>query len=105
LRVSPGFAQEKEAQEPNLLPSCVDLHSPGAGATERGNKLPDGTALLSVEDAARLLRTSPRAVYIMAGRGVLPGVIRIGRRLLVRREDLVRWLDESRAPSPAEDRR
>ena len=67
--------------------------------------MPDVAPLLSVEEAARLLRTTPRAVYVMAGRGALPGVTRIGRRLLIRRADLVRFLDEGRAPSPTEDRR
>ena len=105
FRVSPAFPRGKEAQEANLLPSCVDLPPRAEGATERGNESSEGAPLLSVEDAARLLRTTPRAVYVMAGRGILPGVTRIGRRLLVRREDLVRWLDESRAPSPVEDRR
>jgi excisionase family DNA binding protein len=61
--------------------------------------------LLTVDDTAELLRTSRKAIYTMAHRGDLPGVTRIGRRLLIRRDDLLRWLDESRAPSPKEHRR
>jgi len=56
--------------------------------------------LLSVDEAAELLRTTRKAVYAMVERGALPGVVRVGRRLLLRRDDLLRWLDESRAPSP-----
>ena len=55
--------------------------------------------LLTAQETADVLRTTPKAIYAMAGRGQLPGVTRIGRRVLVRRDDLLGWLDESRAPS------
>ncbi len=61
--------------------------------------------LLTADETADLLRTSRKAVYAMAERGQLPGVTRIGRRLLVRRDVLVDWLDQKRAPSPKESRR
>jgi len=61
--------------------------------------------LLTADDTADLLRTTRKAIYSMAHRGELPGVTRIGRRMLIRRDDLLRWLDESRAPSPKEQRR
>jgi len=60
---------------------------------------------LKAEDLAEILRTTTKAIYAMAARGSLPGTTRIGRRLLFRRDDLVRWLNESRAPSPEENRR
>ena len=55
--------------------------------------------LLTTADLAALLRTTKKAIYSMVERGQLPGVTRIGRRLMFRRNDLLRWLDESRAPS------
>ncbi len=55
--------------------------------------------LLTVAETADLLRTSRKAIYAMASRGLLPGVTRLGRRVLIRRDELIRWLDESRAPS------
>ena len=58
--------------------------------------------LLRVDEVAKLLRTTPKAIYTMAERGQLPGVTRIGRRLLIRSDHLVDWLDERRAPSPKE---
>jgi excisionase family DNA binding protein len=61
--------------------------------------------LLTADETAGLLRTSRKAVYAMAERGLLPGVTRIGRRLLVRRDDLLSWLDERRAASPGGTRR
>jgi excisionase family DNA binding protein len=58
--------------------------------------------LLTVPEVADLLRTSRMAVYAMIERGQLPGVTRIGRRVLVRSDALVEWLDQNRAPSPKE---
>lgn len=58
--------------------------------------------LLTAAEAASLLRTTRRAIYARAERGLLPGVIRDGRRLLVRRDELFRYLDERRARSPGE---
>jgi len=55
--------------------------------------------LLTADEAAALLRTTRKAIYVMASRRQLPGVTHIGRRLLVRRDDLLHWLDQSRAPS------
>jgi excisionase family DNA binding protein len=61
--------------------------------------------LLTVVETAALLRTSPKAVYAMIERGLLPGVTRIGRRVLLRSADLLDFLDHNRAPSPQEYRR
>jgi excisionase family DNA binding protein len=58
--------------------------------------------LLTVDEAADLLRTTRRAIYAMIERRQLPGVIRVRRRLLVRADDLLDWLDQKRAPSPEE---
>jgi excisionase family DNA binding protein len=58
--------------------------------------------LLTVDEAAELLRTSRRAIYMMLKRHQLPGVTRIGRRVLFRSADLLDWLDQKRAPSPKE---
>ena len=44
--------------------------------------------LLSVDEAADLLRTTRRAIYAMIERRQLPGVIRIRRRVLLRADDL-----------------
>jgi excisionase family DNA binding protein len=61
--------------------------------------------LLTVSETAALLRTTPKAVYVMIERGLLPGVTRIGRRVLVRSGDLLDFLDHSRAPSLQEYKR
>jgi excisionase family DNA binding protein len=61
--------------------------------------------LLTVVETATLLRTTPKAVYAMVERGALPGVTRLGRRVLVRSTDLLDFLDHTRTPSPQETRR
>ena len=61
--------------------------------------------LITVDEAAELLRTSRRAIYAMVERRQLPGVTRIRRRVLFRSGELLDWLDRKCAPSPQEDRR
>jgi excisionase family DNA binding protein len=56
--------------------------------------------LLTVDEVAALLRTSRKAVYAMIERRQLPGVRRIGRRVLVSRIELLHWLDHNCASSP-----
>jgi excisionase family DNA binding protein len=65
--------------------------------------------LLTVDEAADLLRTSRRAIYMMLERRQLPGVTRIGRRVLFRSVDLLNldqrpswccWRRESTAAVP-----
>lgn len=55
--------------------------------------------LLTADETAALLRTSRKAIYVMVERRQLPGVIRVGRRVLVRRADLLDWLGRKSAPS------
>lgn len=56
--------------------------------------------LLTVLEAASCLRTSRAAIYKMVERQQVPGVVRLGRRVLFHRETLVHWLDQNRALSP-----
>jgi excisionase family DNA binding protein len=57
-------------------------------------------ALLLVGEVALLLRTSPKAIYAMVERRQLPGVVKIGRRVLVQHDILLEWLRQRSAPSP-----
>jgi excisionase family DNA binding protein len=57
--------------------------------------------LLTVSETAELLRTTPQAIYTMVSRGQLPGVVRLGRRVLVRQKDLCKHLGLDSPPRPA----
>jgi excisionase family DNA binding protein len=48
--------------------------------------------LATPDEVAALLRTSRKAVYAMVERCQLPGVIRVGRRVLFHRDALLDWL-------------
>jgi excisionase family DNA binding protein len=67
---------------------------------DRPDRLP---LYLTVEEVAALLRTTRVAVCAMVGRAQIPGVTRVGRRLLFNRGCLVDWLDQNRAPSPRKE--
>lgn len=56
--------------------------------------------LLTAAQVATLLCTSRKAIYAMIERVQLPGVIRIGRRVLIREDALVNWLRQKSTVSP-----
>ena len=55
--------------------------------------------LLTPTEVAVLLRTSRKAIYTMIERRQLPGIVRIGRRVLVREDSLLDWLRQKSTPS------
>ena len=62
----------------------------------------DWPVLSTANEVAVMLRTTRKAVYLMAERGLLPGVTKIGRRVLFRTAVLLDWLDQKSVPSPKE---
>jgi excisionase family DNA binding protein len=56
--------------------------------------------LLTPDETAALLRTSRKAIYAMIERGQLPGIVRIGRRVLIERSSLLDWLRQKSTASP-----
>jgi len=56
-------------------------------------------ALLTTDEVAAMLRTSRKAIYAMVARRQLPGIVRVGRRVLVREDALVDWLRQKSTPS------
>ena len=71
----------------------------GSTLTPRDPERPNLPALLTSGEVATLLRTTRKAVYAMVERRQLPGVVRLGRRVLFREQALVNWLRQKSAPS------
>ena len=61
-----------------------------------GDQLP---VFLTPDEAADLLRTTRKAIYVKIERRQLPGVTRIGKRILIRTRLLLDWLDQQCASS------
>jgi excisionase family DNA binding protein len=74
--------------------------APASDDATSGTDLP-----MTVPEVAVLLRKTPKAIYSMIGRGQLPGIIRIGRRLLVDRQILVDWLRQKATVLPERESR
>jgi excisionase family DNA binding protein len=55
--------------------------------------------LLTSGEVADLLRTTRKAVYAMVERRQIPGVVRLGRRVLFQERALVDWLRQKSSPS------
>jgi excisionase family DNA binding protein len=73
----------------------VHPSQPGRDAATR-HGLPK---LLTSGEVAELLRTTRKAVYALVERRQIPGVIRIGRRVLFQQHALVDWLGQKSSPS------
>ena len=59
-------------------------------AANLSEKLP---AMMTIAEAAEMLRTSPRSLYQRIRRGVMPGVVRVGpRRLMLKTDEFLRDL-------------
>ncbi|MCH9682906.1 MAG: helix-turn-helix domain-containing protein [Deltaproteobacteria bacterium] len=77
-------------------PISTPAHQPVPLRPTSTRRLPD---LLTVNEVAETLRTTSKAVYAQIARGHLPGVIRLRRRVLIDRGELVSWLHRRRALS------
>jgi len=82
---------------------CIELHEGPDRAPVSGTR--SVPTLLTVDDVADLLRTTRRAVYAMVERRQLPGIVRIGRRVLVRADELLHWLNQKSASSLRSEQR
>lgn len=71
-----------------LLPADLSKLSSGAAPTK------ETKPLMTVLEVAAVLNTSKAAIYAMKARKKLPGVTKVGRRVLFRRDALIRWLAE-----------
>ena len=60
---------------------------------------------LKPDEAADLLRTTRKAIYVMIERKRLPGARKFGKRILIRSAELVEFIDQQAVSSlPGEQR-
>ena len=64
------------------------------GARSNLVKQHDLPVLLDTAEVAEVLRTSKKAIYAMIERRQLPGIVRIGRRVLLREDALLDFLSQ-----------
>lgn len=87
-------------EEESIKSEEVETSERTPGNVVNATSLSDLPHMLTVDEVASVLRTTRAAIYTMAARGSLAGVTRVGRRLLVSRDDLIRWLRENRVSPP-----
>ncbi len=95
FRVSPVSPTETEPVNQEMLPTHLDLHSPGKGATRRGNELLDGDALFSIDEVAAALNLSRSKVYELVASRRLQA-FRPGGRIRVPAKAVREFLRDSR---------
>jgi excisionase family DNA binding protein len=72
---------------------------PNAATARRDSPRTCLPVLLTSTEVAELLRTTRKAVYAMVERRQVPGVIRLGRRVLFQQHTLLDWLRQKSTPS------
>ncbi len=60
--------------------------------------------VLTVDEAARLLRVNRKTLYDAVREGRVPGVIRLGRSIRIGRTALLGWLRGNGSPALGDDR-
>lgn len=55
----------------------------------------DLPTFLRVDEVAALLRVNRKTVYEAVQRGDIPGVVRLGRLIRFRRDDVLAWMSSS----------
>lgn len=75
---------------------------PGESVTDAADAT-EWLDLMTPDEVAAALKKTRKAVYAMLERGLLPAPVRVGRRVLFRRVDMVGYLRERLAASPGGD--
>jgi excisionase family DNA binding protein len=79
----------------DICGTCRGTRNPGHQTNN------DGQVLLTVKEAAKLLRISRNLAYELVAQGRLPSIY-LGRRILIPRHGLERWIvQEAGLPEPS----
>jgi excisionase family DNA binding protein len=60
--------------------------------------------VLTVDEAARLLRVNRKTLYDAVRAGEVPGVVRLGRSIRIGRDALLRWMEGNGSPALGDER-
>jgi excisionase family DNA binding protein len=73
-----------------------------SGAERAGSRaLPP---VLTVDEAARLLRVNRKTLYEAVRAGEVPSVVRLGRSIRIGRDALLRWMEGNGSPALGDNR-
>ena len=73
-----------------------------SGAERAGS--PAMPPVLTVDEAARLLRVNRKTLYDAVRASDVPGVVRLGRSIRIGRDALLRWMEGNGSPALGDDR-
>ena len=73
-------------------------------AAERDGGAPALPPVLTVDEAARLLRVNRKTLYDAVRAGEVPGVVRVGRSIRIGRDALLRWMEGNGSPALGDGR-
>ncbi len=82
-------------------PAGVESEAPARDAARSEAGEP---SVLTVDEAARLLRVNRKTLYDAVREGRVPGVIRLGRSIRIGRTALLGWLRGNGSPALGDDR-
>lgn len=77
-----------------IVGSFIDDHSEPRGDNRQLQRLEDESSLLTVQEAADLLKVSRRAIYQWVSQGVIP-IRRVGTLRRFSRRELIEWTRET----------
>lgn len=101
LNMDPSRAPPTSAKPLRRLATPDQAEQTTVSTTTSSGRVP---LFLTPGEVAEVLRTSRKAIYGLIERKALPGVVRVGRRVLVRRTTLLDSLREKEVSSPEERR-
>jgi excisionase family DNA binding protein len=83
-------------------PGDVESEAPARDTQRRDDA--SEPSVLTVDEAARLLRVNRKTLYDAVREGRVPGVIRLGRSIRIGRTALLGWLQGNGSPGLGDDR-
>jgi excisionase family DNA binding protein len=87
--------------EPSSSESPGNLEPTGPVSSQREARRTD-RAVLTIDEAASLLRVNRKTLYQAVKLGKVPGVVRLGRVIRLSRTALVHWMDGNGGPALGE---